>query len=271
MYYFKLYHDVFEDLKIRKFSIHEKFAWIALLTLASRSEERGFIFENDEDIADYCDFNIKNDWLYFRDKLVAKGLIDLVEGGLQITNWEKCQTYDNRKPSDQPEAVKERVSRHRANKKKAGVTPCNAPETPCNAMSRPDPDIDPDPNTDLNSEAEVKTQDKMAEKFSQGKPRHNLNTLSNNEEFKIYFWKRHFAWTKDPQNIPMVAGFIRNAKKDQDKAALVFDYYDDFLRIKAISVEIPDASIPVNHQATPEILEKLKANRERVKQELANG
>jgi hypothetical protein len=132
--WFKLHHDLPGDIKLRKFTPQEKWAWVCLLCLASQSGERGFILGDDEDIADFCEFNSTQDWLYFKDKLIVKGMLEpLGSGKIYVTHWEERQY---KKPSDRPDAVRERVQRHREQKKNAQETPCNAPETPCNVQRR---------------------------------------------------------------------------------------------------------------------------------------
>jgi hypothetical protein len=133
--WFKLHHDMPDDIKLRRFTPQEKWAWVALLCLASKSAQRGVINAEDEDIAEYCEFNCTQDWLYYRDKLIAKGMLEIGgDGNLHILHW-KDRQYE--KPSDRPEAVKARVTRHRLNKKKEQETRCNALQTPSNADVTP--------------------------------------------------------------------------------------------------------------------------------------
>jgi hypothetical protein len=133
--WFKLHHEMPDDIKLRKFTPEEKWAWVALLCLASKSPERGVVAAESEDIADYCEFKTNQDWLYYRDKLIIKGMIEInADGNIEIVHWIDRQ---HEKPSDRPEAVKERVARHRAKKKNAVVTPCNALLDACNAGVTP--------------------------------------------------------------------------------------------------------------------------------------
>ena len=163
--WFRLYHDLPNDRKLRKFSPQQKWAWVVLLCLASESKQRGFVDTGDEeDLADYCGFESTQDFQYFLDKLRQKGMVEPFEGKLKITHWEDRQ-YE--KPSDKPEAVRARVAKHRAKKKAEkeaqksdeSVTPCNAlqplrnaDETPeqreSNTSKRIDTDPDPDPDPD---------------------------------------------------------------------------------------------------------------------------
>jgi hypothetical protein len=75
------------------------------------------------------------------------------DGHLEILHWTDRQ---HQKPSDRPEAVRERVSRHRKKKKEVKETPCNAILEKSNAdvslqiRLDPDPDPDPDPEIDKN-------------------------------------------------------------------------------------------------------------------------
>jgi hypothetical protein len=110
-----LHHEIIDDIKIRRFSAQEKWAWIVLLSLASKSSDRGKITADNEDLADYCEFNSTQDWLYYRDKLITKGMIEInATGGLTIVHWNDRQA---KKPSDDPSRVKERVTRSRAKRK----------------------------------------------------------------------------------------------------------------------------------------------------------
>lgn len=136
--WFKLYHELPDDIKIRRFTAQEKWAWVALLCLASKSKQRGVITCEMEDIAYYCEFACPQDWLYYRDKLIAKGMLEInADGNLQVLNWEDRQAS---KPSDKPEAIKARVSKHRAKNKTSNETRCNALQTPlkreCNATDK---------------------------------------------------------------------------------------------------------------------------------------
>ena len=137
--WFKLHHELPDDIKLRRFTPQEKWAWVVLLCLASKGKTRGVIDADDDDIAEYCEFNSTQDWLYFRDKLIAKGMLEIGGSGcLEILHW-KDRQYD--KPSDRPEAVNARVRKHRESKKakqaKQSETPCNALPSPCNADETP--------------------------------------------------------------------------------------------------------------------------------------
>jgi hypothetical protein len=142
MTWFKLHHEIIDDIKIRRFSAQEKWAWIVLLSLASKSSDRGKVTADNEDLADYCEFNSTQDWLYYRDKLIAKGMIEInATGGLTIVHWNDRQA---KKPSDDPSRVKERVTRSRAKRKsetasqsQEDVTRYKALQVECNADVSP--------------------------------------------------------------------------------------------------------------------------------------
>lgn len=115
MTWFKLHHEIVDDIKIRRFSSQEKWAWIVLLCLASKSSDRGTISADNDDLADYCEFNSTQDWLYYRDKLISKGMLEFNGNGeLLISHWHDRQA---KKPSDDPARIKERVAKSRAKKK----------------------------------------------------------------------------------------------------------------------------------------------------------
>jgi len=142
MTWFKVHHEIIDDIKIRRFTAQEKWAWIVLLSLASKSSDRGKITADNEDLADYCEFNCTQDWLYYRDKLITKGMIEInATGGLTIVHWDDRQA---KKPSDDPTRVKERVAKSRARRKSEAasqsqedVTRYKAIQAECNADVTP--------------------------------------------------------------------------------------------------------------------------------------
>lgn len=133
----KLHHDVISDFRMRKFSPQEKWAYVVLMVLASSNEaERGTVVGDDEDLADHCEFNTVQDWLYYKDKLKAKGMIDILQGRIRIINWESRQ---GKNPSDSTEATRERKRKQRAQKtvKTEAQNPDSVVETLiCHDMSR---------------------------------------------------------------------------------------------------------------------------------------
>jgi hypothetical protein len=169
MSWFRLYHDLPNDRKLRKFSHQQKWAWVVLLCLASESKIRGTILiQDEEDLADYCGFETTQDFLFFVDKLRQKEMIEPVEGGIKIVHWEDRQ-YQRK--SDRPEAVKARVSKHRAKKKELkskqsnpDETPCNALQTPCNSQIRSDQtQIRTDPEEEKTTEPKKKLSTSFAD------------------------------------------------------------------------------------------------------------
>jgi hypothetical protein len=144
MSWLKLDHNIITDIKLRRFSVAEKWTWIVLLCLASQGENRGIVTEDLDDIADLCDTETK-DLQYLLDKFRAKGLISHVSGGIEITHWGKWQ---DRKPSATTEGEKERKRRQRAAKKERQ----NKDVPP---MSRDCPAIVPPPDQDPELDLEV--------------------------------------------------------------------------------------------------------------------
>jgi hypothetical protein len=149
--WFKVHHDILIDTRMRKFTAGEKWAWIVLLALASLNQEgRGSVQADDEDLADQCEFGSVKDWQYFKDKLKAKGMIDITPSGLSIVGWDRIQ---GRKPSQEPEATRERKQKERERKSGSQsapeqrdlvdvtrmshpVTRCHADVTPCHATDK---------------------------------------------------------------------------------------------------------------------------------------
>jgi hypothetical protein len=155
MTWFKVHHEIVDDIKIRRFSSQEKWAWIVLLCLASKSSNRGTITAENDDLADYCEFNSTQDWLYYRDKLIGKGMLEFNGSGeLLISHWNDRQS---KKPSDNPARIKERVAKSRAKKKTEStsqsqddVTRYNAIQAECNA------DVSPQIRLDKNRSEEIR-------------------------------------------------------------------------------------------------------------------
>jgi hypothetical protein len=118
--WFKLHHEIPDDIKLRRFTPQEKWAWIVLLCLASKGTTRGIIDADNEDISEYCEFNTTQDWLYYRDKLIKKGMLELnADGNLHILHWEDRQ-YE--KPSDRPEATRDRKRKQREREKNSDTS-----------------------------------------------------------------------------------------------------------------------------------------------------
>lgn len=133
MTWFKLHSEFRNDPKIKRLPVAERYAFIILLCLASESETRGVIAGlDDDDIAFELEMQ-PEDWRTLKAKFKVKGFIDFSQDEILIRNWDKRQ-YD--KPSDHPEATKQRKRLQRERDKLAkaqDVTPCHADVTP---MSR---------------------------------------------------------------------------------------------------------------------------------------
>ncbi|MBT9158871.1 MAG: hypothetical protein DDT26_00119 [Dehalococcoidia bacterium] len=153
MKWFRLYHDLPNDRKLRRFSTEHKWAWVVLLCLASESQKRGYVLGEDAaDIADYCGFECVQDYQFFLDKLRQKDMITPVEGGFQITNWEARQYT---KPSDLPENTRHRKRKQREKQKELTPEVSRVTLRDESVMSR-HPDTDTETETDSETEAEHK-------------------------------------------------------------------------------------------------------------------
>jgi len=109
--WFKLQSGIRNDPKLKRMPIHQRYAYIVLMCLASESEERGTIFDlDDEDLAFELEMNLE-DWKTLKAKFRVKGLIEFEMSTLTICNWENSQ-YD--KPSDRAEATRRRKQEQRA-------------------------------------------------------------------------------------------------------------------------------------------------------------
>jgi hypothetical protein len=127
----RLHTEIIHDPKLSAFTDAEKWLWICLLCLAGESDVRGEIHMSVDDIV----------WTLRCDRATLSSTISKCEerdmlsrhedGTLVITHFLERQ-YDN--PSDHPEAVKERVARHRENKRNDPVTTSNDPVTSGNAI-----------------------------------------------------------------------------------------------------------------------------------------
>lgn len=133
MTWFKLHSEFRNDPKIKRLPIAERYAFIILLCVANESETRGVISGlDDDDIAFELEMQVE-DWKTLKAKFKVKGFIDFTQDEILIRNWDKRQ-YD--KPSDHPEATKQRKRLQRERDKIAkdqDVTLCHADVTP---MSR---------------------------------------------------------------------------------------------------------------------------------------
>ncbi len=135
--WFRLWHEARTDKKLGTLSDAEHRVWFNLLCYASEQNERGVIDNYDPELlalevaggdVTLCNATVT--------RLVALKVLRVDTGRIEFINWQERQ-YD--KPSDQPERVRERVAKHRANARvsepaadaasvKRDVTPCNAVE-----------------------------------------------------------------------------------------------------------------------------------------------
>lgn len=138
MKWFRFYSEFRSDPKMRRMPVAHRYAFIVLLCLANDNSSRGEIKGlDDDDIAYELEMD-KEDWLTLKSKFKAKGLIDIVEGGLTICNWSKRQFASD--------SSAERVAKHRSKAKKRD---CNVTETEVKRHVTP-------PDTDTESEADPK-------------------------------------------------------------------------------------------------------------------
>lgn len=142
MTWFKLHSDFRNDPKIKRLPIAERYAFIILLCLANESETRGIITGlDDDDIAFELEMQVE-DWKTLRSKFKIKGFIDFTQEQILIRNWDKRQ-YD--KPSDRPDATKERKRLQREKEKllkEQAVTPMSRDVTRCHATEERESRLD---------------------------------------------------------------------------------------------------------------------------------
>ena len=134
--WFKLPSGIRNDPKLKRMPIHQRYAFIVLLCLASESEERGAILGlDDEDLAFELEMPLE-DWLTLKAKFRVKGLIDFDLTTVTICDWD-CMQYD--KPSDRAEETRRRKQEQRARdaaKKALQETLVDQDVTPVTPLSR---------------------------------------------------------------------------------------------------------------------------------------
>lgn len=85
----KLDHHIITDVKLRRFSMQEKWAWITLLCLASQNDnDRGKTQNDFEDIADVCGYE-ESEFIELLGKLKRKGFINFSSNQIEILSWEE--------------------------------------------------------------------------------------------------------------------------------------------------------------------------------------
>lgn len=112
MKWFRFYSEFRSDTKIKRLPVHHRYAFVILLCLANECENRGFITHlDDEDIAFELEMEA-GDWQTLKAKFRVKGFIEVIEGGIKISNWEKRQRPDNeRLPAAAWRIIRERIFR----------------------------------------------------------------------------------------------------------------------------------------------------------------
>lgn len=132
--WFRMYSEARNDAKLRVLADDEHRVWFNLLCLASEGEQRGTLDAS----SPYClaaevahgDEDLLSRTL---DKCVKLRIIDTIGDNSMaaFAHWSDRQ-YD--KPSETPERIKERVTRHRQSSSNADVTPPKHPETRGNTL-----------------------------------------------------------------------------------------------------------------------------------------
>lgn len=136
MEWLKLHNDIRTDAKVRSMPMAERWIWVALLTYANEQPTRGVILDYDPDILALEIADGDTDILCNAlQRYIKLRMIKVENNTITLLNFDKRQA---RKPSDEREAVKERVARHRARRKEdEDVTPVTPPVTPRNAFVTP--------------------------------------------------------------------------------------------------------------------------------------
>lgn len=98
MKWFRFYHEFMDDPKIAMMSDSDQLLWVKALCLASDNDKRrGHIDLSDEEICWKLRISVES-WGHAIDKFRAKGMIEHVEGGYKIINWDKRQNPDYERP-----------------------------------------------------------------------------------------------------------------------------------------------------------------------------
>ncbi len=135
MPWFRMFSEARNDAKLRRLDDSQFRVWFNLLCVASEQDDRGEVIECNAFLlaVETCNADATllkrtcNDLALLR---IADVRWETSEDGEEVVSvrflgWDKRQ-YD--KPSDKPEAVAQRVKRHRETKRNADVTPRNAQE-----------------------------------------------------------------------------------------------------------------------------------------------
>ena len=134
MKWFRVYSEIKDDPKMLELDFDQRWVWITLMAMASESGERGVIaYTRPRGLA--ASLRIEVDRLTETLGLLEElGMVTVEDGSIRLSHWDDRQ-YD--KPSDTPEAARDRKRRSRA--RHAHVTPSHATDT----------DTDTDTDTEL--------------------------------------------------------------------------------------------------------------------------
>ena len=119
--WFKLWHEVRTDAKLRALTGDQHRVWLHLLIFASEQQgedrERGAIVGYDDDLLAVEVADGDSDLLRVTiERLIRLRMLEAIDGGYRFLKFNKRQA-DTRKPSDQPEQTRERKQRSRANQR----------------------------------------------------------------------------------------------------------------------------------------------------------
>lgn len=158
MKWFRVYAEIKDDPKVLELDFEQRWLWLSLLAMASDSSERGVVtFVRMRGLAASlrCDETTLTTAL---ELLADLDMIEVGDGRITITHWEDRQ-YD--KPSDAPEATRDRKRRSRARhavSRESGVTEQDVTPTESDdlAASRSGhADVTPSHATDTDTESDT--------------------------------------------------------------------------------------------------------------------
>lgn len=153
MPWLRLYTEILDDPKMARLSGDQFRDWVYVLAMAREAEEPGLIAMSVEDAA----WRARRPPVEFRRSLElfeGLGMVALAEDSILAVHFAERQKD---KPSDQPERVRERVTRHRKRDDNADETPMKRPGNAEGAStSRPGnaPEVDRDRDSDTDRDSE---------------------------------------------------------------------------------------------------------------------
>lgn len=172
MEWFRMYSEARNDAKLRALTDSQFRVWFNMLCFANEQENRGVISGYDIELLAVEVANNNVDLLKDTIAMLVKlRIIEVSETEIVFINFRK-RNYD--KPSDHPEEVRKRVSKHRRQKRNnvtpitSAVTPCNADVTPCNALYSEEEEEDTNTNTHTNIKTIEVNSDEEEERGVQG-------------------------------------------------------------------------------------------------------